>query len=85
MAVLWSLSALSRGLLANQRRTRLLALTAGVRLAAVCATGTIIVLDPSVNGAVVGLAAWMLAYAFEVVVLGRRLLTRGVARPPRDA
>jgi hypothetical protein len=84
MAVLWALSALSRGLLANQRRTRLLALTAGVRLAAVGATGTVIVLDPTVNGTVVGLAAWMLAYAFEVVVLGRRLLASGAARPPRD-
>jgi len=85
MAALWALSALCRGLLANQRRTRLLALTAGLRLAAVCATGTIIVLDPTRNGAVVGLSAWMLAYAFEVMVLGRRLLSRGAGRPERDS
>jgi len=83
MAFLWALSALTRGLLANQRRTRRLAFTAGLRLLAVCASGSAIVLDPTVNGAVVGLAAWMLAYALETAVLGRHLLIAGTARGRR--
>ncbi len=80
MAFLWALSALCRGLLANQRRTRLLAATAGLRLLAVCLTGAVVLVHPDVNGAVIGLAAWLLAYAFETVVLGARLRRGGVER-----
>jgi Na+-driven multidrug efflux pump len=80
MAFLWALSALCRGLLANQRRTRLLALTAGIRLAAVGVTGAVFMAWPDANGAVMGLTAWMLAYAGEIVVLGRRLRASGSAR-----
>jgi len=81
MAFLWALSALFRGLLANQRRTRLLALTAGIRIAAVCVTGAAFMAWPDPNGALMGLVAWMLAYSFEIVVLGRRLRASGGGRP----
>jgi Na+-driven multidrug efflux pump len=80
MAFLWAPSALCRGLLANQRRTRLLAFTAGVRLGAVVLVCGVILFDPTLNGALVGLLAWMIAYAFEVVVLGKRLVQRGASR-----
>jgi hypothetical protein len=81
MAFLWALSALFRGLLANQRRTRLLALTAGIRIAATCVTGAAFMAWPDPNGALMGLVAWMLAYACEIAVLGRRLRASGGARP----
>ena len=73
MAFLWALSALSRGLLANQRRTRMLALTAALRLAAAALVGCVILWRPDSNGAVVGLLAWMVAYGAEILVLGARL------------
>ena len=81
MALLWALSALFRGLLANQRRTRLLALTALIRIVAVCVTGATFMAWPDPNGALMGLTAWMIAYAFEIVVLGRRLRASGGGRP----
>ena len=73
MAIVWALSALCRGLLANQRRTRSMGVTAVVRLVAAILVGSILLLKPDMNGAAVGLAAWMLAYLLEVLVLGRRL------------
>jgi len=73
MAFLWAMSALARGLLANQRRTRMLALTAGLRLAAASLVGCVILWRPESNGALVGLIAWMVAYGAEIVVLGARL------------
>jgi Na+-driven multidrug efflux pump len=76
MAIVWALSALCRGLLANQRRTRSLGVTAIVRLLAAVLVGSILLVKPEMNGAVVGLSAWMLAYALEVLVLGRRLTRR---------
>jgi O-antigen/teichoic acid export membrane protein len=79
MAFLWATSALARGLLANQRRTRSLAITAGLRLGTACVVGSVILWHPQSNGALVGLVAWMGAYATEVLVLGWRL-RRGVAR-----
>lgn len=84
MAFLWALSALFRGLLANQRRTRLLALTAVIRIVAVCLTGAAFMAWPDPNGALMGLSAWMIAYAFEIAVLGRRLRASGGGRvtPP---
>jgi progressive ankylosis protein len=80
MAFLWALSALCRGLLANQRRTRMLALTAGIRLVAVGITGAAFMAWPQPNGALLGLVAWMLAYAAEIAVLGRHLRASGSAR-----
>ena len=74
MAIVWALSALCRGLLANQRRTRSMGVTALVRLLAAILVGSILLVRPQMNGAVVGLGAWMLAYLLEVLVLGRRLM-----------
>jgi O-antigen/teichoic acid export membrane protein len=79
MAFLWASSALARGLLANQRRTRSLAFTAGLRVGTACLVGSVIVWHPGANGALVGLTAWMAAYGAEVLVLGWRL-RRGAAR-----
>jgi len=74
MAIVWAMSALCRGLFANQRRTRSLAVTAIVRLLAAVLVGSVLLIEPDMNGAVIGLLAWMLAYLFEVLVLGRHLL-----------
>lgn len=69
MALFWALAALCRGLLAGARSTHMLALTALLRLGTAAAAGMLTLFVPTVNGAVLGLSAWILAYAVEVAVL----------------
>ncbi|MCP5150311.1 MAG: hypothetical protein H6983_09835 [Ectothiorhodospiraceae bacterium] len=73
MALFWALAALFRGLLAGARTTGMLAVTGGLRVVTVTVVGMATVVSPTLNGALVGLAAWILAYVAEVVVLGWRL------------
>lgn len=73
MAVFWALSALFRGLLAGARSTRMLALTAVLRLATAAAVGVAAIILPTINGAVLGLSAWILAYAVEITVLAPKV------------
>jgi Na+-driven multidrug efflux pump len=69
MALFWAFAALYRGLLAGARSTRMLAVTAALKLGAAALAGAAVLAVPQVNGAVLGLSAWILAYAVEVAVL----------------
>ena len=53
-----------------------MAVTAVLRLLAALLVGSVLLINPGINGAVIGLAAWMLAYLLEVMVLGWRLRSR---------
>lgn len=80
MAFFWAFAALFRGLLAGARSTTMLALSSSARILAVCAVGMATLVNPQINGAVVGLVAWILAYALECVVLGWKLRDMGYGR-----
>lgn len=73
MALFWALAALFRGLLAGARSTHLLALTAVLRLATAVIVGAVVLFLPTVNGAVIGLSAWILAYVVEILVLAPKV------------
>ena len=73
MAFFWALAAYLRGLLAGARSTTMLAITGVLRVATVAAVGTLTFVAPDLNGAVLGLGAWILAYAAETAVLGWRV------------
>ena len=68
-------SAMFRGLLIGVRRTGAIAASAGARLGAVVAVGSITFLLPGANGAVVGIIALIAAFGAEGLVLGWRLLS----------
>jgi len=73
VAVFWGFSALFRGVLAAMRRTGIIAITAGVRLMVVAAVGSITIILPNLNGAVVGVLAIAGAFTAESLVLGWRI------------
>ena len=79
VAVFWGYSALFRGLITALRRTGSLAVTAAVRIALVVAVGSITLVQPEVNGALVGVLAFAGAFAAECAVLARHLFFRGKA------
>lgn len=71
MAPFWAFAALFRGRLAARKETGLLAFTGGLRIATGAGVTALVTLAvPDANGALVGLAAWILAYAAEAGVLG---------------
>ena len=77
MAAFWSCTALFRGLLAKARTTTSLAASGILRiLTAVCA-GAISLVMPELNGAVLGVGAWILSYAVETAVSSWRLSRLG--------
>lgn len=76
MSVFWALSALFRGLTARTRDTGILAATGGLRIATAAVIGAFTLVAPEVNGALLGLVAWIAAYAVEVTTLGLRLRRR---------
>ncbi len=69
----WSFTATFRGLLAAAKRTRMLAISAGFRVALIAAVGSVTLALPEVNGAVVGIVAMVCALGAEVAILGGRL------------
>lgn len=70
VAVFWAASSLLRGMLAAMRRTGFIAVTAGIRLAAVAAIGYLSFFYADLNGAVLGVLALAASFAAETVVLG---------------
>ena len=74
MALVWSFSAVFRGLLAGARRTGALAVSGVARIGAATAVSAVALAYPDANGAVIGLAAWMAGFAVESVLLGHRVL-----------
>ncbi len=81
VAVFWGYASLLKGLVTALKRTGSLAVTAAVRLAVVIAVGSITLVDPSVNGAVVGgIIAFAGAFGAEAVVLAWQLFFAKGAR-----
>lgn len=77
MATFWSCTALFRGLLAKARTTRSLAASGVLRIMTAAAAGSISVAHPEVNGAVLGVAAWIGSYAVETAISSWRLRRLG--------
>ncbi len=69
MAAVWSFSALLRGLMAGARSTKTLAVTGGARLFVAIVASIATLSNPTINGATLGLSAWVLGYAAEVAIL----------------
>jgi Na+-driven multidrug efflux pump len=69
-ALVWGYSSMSRGLLAAMRRTRIVAVSAGLRLTVVAAVGSLTLIWPTLNGAVVGIGAIAAAFFAEALLLG---------------
>ena len=68
MAAFWSCTALFRGLLAKARSTTSLAASGVLRIMTAAAAGSIALTHPELNGALLGVAAWILSYAIETAV-----------------
>ncbi|MCB1738964.1 MAG: hypothetical protein KDK91_01235 [Gammaproteobacteria bacterium] len=73
MSLFWGLGALFRGWMAGARSTGTLALTGGLRLSTSALVVGVAAFHPDLNGAVLGLCAWIMAYVVESIVLGLRL------------
>lgn len=77
MAGFWSATALFRGLLAKARTTGSLAASGVLRVLTAAAAGSLSLAHPEINGAVLGVAAWILSYAVETVISWWRLARIG--------
>lgn len=77
MAAFWGSSALFRGLLAKARTTGSLAASGILRIATAAAAASIALVYPDINGAVLGISAWILSYAVETAVSTWRLRRLG--------
>lgn len=70
IAVFWAVAATLRGTLASIRKTFVIAVSAGVRLAVTAGIGFFAVLYPGMNGAVLGVFSFAGAFAAETILLG---------------
>jgi Na+-driven multidrug efflux pump len=77
MAAFWGSSALFRGLLAKARTTGSLAASGVLRIATAAAAASIALAYPDLNGAALGVSAWILSYAVETAVSTWRLRRLG--------
>ena len=77
MAAFWALTALFRGLLAKARTTTSLAVSGVLRIASAVAAGSLSLVYPDVNGALLGVAAWVFSYMVESAFSGWRLVRIG--------
>lgn len=77
MAAFWSATALFRGLLAKARTTTSLAVSGSLRLAAAAAAASTSLLWPDMNGALLGVAAWIGSYVVESAFSAWRLRRLG--------
>jgi O-antigen/teichoic acid export membrane protein len=77
MALFWSTTALFRGLLARARSTTSLAASGVLRILTASTAGSISLAHPEINGAFLGVAAWILSYAIETAVSTWRLQRLG--------
>ncbi|MEM7403733.1 MAG: hypothetical protein AAF458_00510 [Pseudomonadota bacterium] len=73
MAAFWSSSALFRGLLARARTTTALAFGGVLRVAMAVLAASYSLINPEVNGALLGVATWILSYVVETALSGWRL------------
>ena len=77
MAVFWGASALFRGLLAKARTTGSLAASGVLRIATASIAASVALVRPELNGAALGVVAWLLAYAVETAISTWRLRRLG--------
>jgi len=77
MAVFWGGTALFRGLLAKARFTGSLAASGLLRIATAAITGSAALAHPDMNGAALGMVAWILSYVVEAGVSTWRLRRLG--------
>ena len=77
MAAFWSSTALFRGLLAKARTTKSLAASGILRIAVAASAGSLSIAYPELNGALLGVCAWILSYAIETAISGWRLQRLG--------
>jgi len=77
MAAFWSCTALFRGLLAKARTTGSLAASGVLRMVTAAIAGSLSLAHPEINGAVLGVAAWILSYAVEAAISTWRLTRLG--------
>jgi progressive ankylosis protein len=77
MAAFWSSTALFRGLLAKARTTTSLAASGALRVLTAALAGSIILAYPDINGALLGVSAWVLSYVVEAIVSSWRLRKLG--------
>jgi O-antigen/teichoic acid export membrane protein len=77
MAAFWGSSALFRGLLAKARTTGSLAASGVLRVATAAAAASVAIAYPDLNGAALGVSAWILSYAVETAVSTWRLSKLG--------
>ena len=73
MAAFWSCTALFRGLLAKARTTTSLAASGILRILTAAIAGALSLSIPEINGAVLGVAAWITSYAVETGISAWRL------------
>ena len=76
IAIFWAAAATLRGTLASIRKTFVIAVSAGVRLAVTAGIGFFAVLYPGLNGAVLGVFSFAGAFAAETILLGWYLWDR---------
>jgi hypothetical protein len=81
LALVLGFSALFRGLLLRARITAQIARAAAVRIAVVVAVGMVALLQPDMNGAMLGLLALVGGFGSELLMLGYRLLQPIVEGP----
>lgn len=77
MAAFWSCTALFRGFLANAKTTGSLAASGILRIATAALAGLFGLAHPEINGALLGVAAWILSYAVEAAISLWRLIRLG--------
>ena len=85
VAVFWGFAALFRGVIAAMRQTGIIAISAGIRVLVVIAIGSVTLMLPGLNGAVVGVLAIACAFAAESLLLGRRIGVRMKSSEPMFA
>jgi Na+-driven multidrug efflux pump len=77
MAAFWGCTALFRGLLARALTTGSLAASGLLRIVTAAIASSIALGNPDINGATLGVAAWMVSYAVETAVSTWRLRRLG--------
>ena len=77
MAAFWACTAVFRGLLAKARTTTSLAASGLCRIGTAALAGSLSLVYPEMNGAVLGLGAWVLSYVSETAISSWRLRRLG--------
>jgi Na+-driven multidrug efflux pump len=88
VAVFWATASLLRGILSGMRKTRFIAVAAGIRLAVVAGIGYLSFFYPGINGSVLGVLSLAGSFAVETLILGWHLHGQakmsGLLFPSRD-